>query len=157
MDDMRYPSLLSVDFVLIDARKDLDRLRHVLLPSLIALQNHFQYHIVFLCNSIRDAERIDLLGEQVGQELLFHGELIQTEAELDQLLAHTKALFIPDILWWETSRLCKENNIVAPTIHFFIDRAKFYPKGINSDESVEATLLDCFAILNGGKDDAVIH
>jgi hypothetical protein len=153
---MRYRSVLSVDFVLIDARKDLNRMWHIIEPALVVMQRHYQYHIVFLCKSVRNADKIDELGENIGQELFFHGELPETAAEIDQLLKHSKAIFVPDISWPETSRLCKVNNIAVPIIHFFEDRAKFYPHGVESSEYLEMPLLDCFEALDGRKQERAI-
>lgn len=141
---MRYRSLTSVNFILIDGRIDSELLQRLINQSLIALNERLQYHIVVLCNSQKAATAIDFLGEQCGHELFFHGEKIDSPEEFQVLLNASKLFVVPAQSWNTALATCKEYKSAVPLLLATTDNTRFYADGACSDRFVETTPLNCF-------------
>lgn len=144
---MRYRSLISVDFILIDGRVDSHVLRTVINQSLMALSDHLPCHIVVLCATRKRAEEIDLFGEQCGHELFFHAENADTNEEFQSLVDASKLFVIPIASCHPKLSTYKDYSGDTPFLLAAPDYTYFYPDGASSECFVEMPLLSCFLSL----------
>lgn len=144
---MRYKSLLSVDFILIDGRVDSHVLQTVINQSIMALNDHLACHIVVLCATRKRAEEIDLLGEQCGHELFFHGENVDATEEVQGLLSASKLLVVPTASYNPVLSTFKEYRSDAPLLLVSPGSSHFCSNGASSESFVEMSPLDCFVSL----------
>jgi hypothetical protein len=154
---MRYKSLLSVDIVLVDGRPDAQVLTPIVNQCLMALSLHLQYHVVVLCRSKWQADEIDLLGEQCGKELYFHGELAGSIEESSALAKAAKLVILPGRSI-ERSHWANDNiEIITPILLVAPDQILYYPIGQRSTEIVVTTLMECLMSLPGPPSGAVVR
>ena len=113
---MRYKSLQSVDFILIDGRSRLKILQTVMSLSLVALNERLQYHVVVLCSSRKQADTVDLLGEQCGQELFFHGEYVENIEEFRALLRASQLFIVPAKSRMRALAAYRGNQLAVPLL-----------------------------------------
>ena len=144
---MRYSSLTSVDFVLVDGRSSSNVLTPVVNQCLIALMNHLQYHVVVICASKKQADKIDLLGEQCGHELYFHGEPLPSVEDVSALVKAAKLIILPVRYAKHSWGVDESIDIVCPTLLVSREKTLYYPNGQRSTESLHTTLMECLMSL----------
>jgi hypothetical protein len=144
---MRYSSLLSVDMVLVDGRSRSSVLAPVINQCLMALSDHLNYHIVVLCGSERQAEEIDRLGDQCGQELYFHGEPCPSVEDVSALVKAAKLIILPVRSTKRSWVVGDGGEILCPTVLVGRDETLYYPNGQRSTDILHATVMECLISL----------
>jgi hypothetical protein len=78
---MKYPSLKSVNLVVVDGRFEDANLPIYMSGCLLALANRFDGHVLILCSTTDQVEQVESLGEELGLDFFFHGDQASDSVE----------------------------------------------------------------------------
>jgi len=102
MKAMKYPSLQTVNPIVIDGRSFDHVVRVFLTGALLALANRFDGHVLVVASSERMASKFEDMGEQAGLDFFFHAESVRNSAEFLELCAGAGELVM--LSSWPTQR-----------------------------------------------------
>lgn len=93
---MRYPSLKSVNLVVLDGRGRNSQLPVYMSGCLLALANRFDGHVLVLCSTKTEADEAETLGEEVGLDFFFHGDQVSSTNEFLAYCESAQKIIKPD-------------------------------------------------------------
>ena len=95
---MKYPSLVQTTLVVVDGRKRTRRSKVAILGALLALQDGYDCHILVLVESEDQAQIIEKLGEDCGQDMYFHSEAAVSKEEFLRRCLWSKCVVFQKVL-----------------------------------------------------------
>jgi len=93
---MRYPSLKSVNLVVLDGRSGDSRLPVYMSGCLLALANRFNGHVLVLCSTKTQVDEAETLGEELGLDFFFHGDQVSSADEFLAYCESAQKIIKPD-------------------------------------------------------------
>jgi hypothetical protein len=94
---MRYPSLANVNFIVVDGRKWTSESAAVIQGAVMALSDHFNYHVLVAASSDSQARKVEAIGESSGVDMYLHAEVIESSEEFMERCSNAKVVVFPKV------------------------------------------------------------
>jgi hypothetical protein len=148
---MKYPSLKSVNLIIVDGRGDGVDSATYLSGCLLALANRFDGHVLVLCSTEQQVAEVETLGEDLGFDFFFHGDQIANPEEFFEYCQSAKAIFRPgsnriDSWEWKFLQTMNKRVIVPQSLARHL---RMWPELIVLDDGDIDAMRIMKIILNG--------
>jgi hypothetical protein len=78
---VKYPSLKSVNLIVLDGRSEDPHLPVYISGCLLALANRYDGHVLVFCSTKSQVDEVESLGEELGLDFFFHGDQASSSIE----------------------------------------------------------------------------